>query len=205
MFPEARYFYYNDMIFVVPRDVYYPREDTMLFCEFLSKHLNTRSRSYSKILDMGCGCGVLGIVASKILRKTVVCCDVNTSAINASLFNANLNHARIRAIESDLFSRLKNETFDLILFNPPYLPPAKEDMLVEESERAAWCGGGKLISRFLSEARNHLTENGRIYLLYSTLTEKIDFGAHGFDAALVESKKLPWEKLFIAELRKREL
>jgi release factor glutamine methyltransferase len=197
---KGRYFYYNDMVFVIPDDVYYPREDTLLFCDFLSKNL--AHSQFEKILDMGCGCGILGILTSKILNKTVICCDINESAINASLFNANLNKARIKAIKSDLFSNLNNTKFDLIIFNPPYLPPAKEDLLVDEKKRITWCGGIKLIYRFLSEAYDHLTENGKIQLLYSTLTGKINFEKYGFNSKIMMKEKLSWEELIIVELWK---
>ena len=73
-----------------------------------------------KVLDLGCGYGVVGITISKAFPDTeVVLVDINKRAVSLAKENIRLNNAlNARALWSDLFSKI-NEQFDTILLNPP--------------------------------------------------------------------------------------
>ena len=80
-----------------------------------------------------------------------------------------VNEKGIETFRSDLFSNIK-EKFDLIIFNPPYLPDdERED---DESKLVTTGGknGDEIIIRFLKQAIEHLNKNGKILLLISSLT-----------------------------------
>jgi len=87
--------------------------------------------------------------------------------------------------------------FDWILFNTPYLPSEGE------ADEASWAGGesgGEVIRRFLGEARGHLSENGSILMIYSSLSDltEDDFNGYGFE--LLEEMGVFFEKIYCVRL-----
>lgn len=75
-----------------------------------------------KILDMGCGYGVVGILAAKLIgEKNVTMCDISESAVKQAKINAELNGVPDIDIKiSDGFSEICDNDFTMILSNPPY-------------------------------------------------------------------------------------
>lgn len=75
-----------------------------------------------KILDMGCGYGIVGILAaSEVGEENVTMCDISNEAVEMASYNAKLNgFNKIRIIQSDAYEKIKDLDFDLILCNPPY-------------------------------------------------------------------------------------
>jgi len=75
-----------------------------------------------KVLDLGCGYGVVGIVAAKVIGvDNVVMSDNNAKAISLSQSNAKLNDVEgIKVIKSDGFNDMHDKDFSIILSNPPY-------------------------------------------------------------------------------------
>jgi 16S rRNA (guanine1207-N2)-methyltransferase len=75
-----------------------------------------------KVLDLGCGYGVVGIYAAKIIGvNKVVMCDNDPLAAKHAGENAVLNDvAGVKIIQSDGFRELDDKDFTLILSNPPY-------------------------------------------------------------------------------------
>lgn len=75
-----------------------------------------------KILDMGCGYGVVGILAAKLIgRERVTMCDISEKAVKQAKINAELNGVPDIDIKiSDGFSEIADNDFTLILSNPPY-------------------------------------------------------------------------------------
>ncbi|MCL2840448.1 MAG: methyltransferase [Defluviitaleaceae bacterium] len=75
-----------------------------------------------KILDLGCGYGVVGIYAAKVIgEENVVMSDISKKCIELSQKNALNNHVgNIKIIQSDGFKDLYDKDFTFILSNPPY-------------------------------------------------------------------------------------
>ncbi|MDE5578255.1 MAG: methyltransferase [Oscillospiraceae bacterium] len=75
-----------------------------------------------KVLDMGCGYGVVGILAAKLIgQESVTMCDISESAVKQAKINAELNGVpNIDIKVSDGFSEIPDNDFTLILSNPPY-------------------------------------------------------------------------------------
>ena len=168
MSSRSKKVFFGDFVFVVDENVYEPAEDTFLLAE------NLDVNGGDIVLDMGAGCGILGILAAK-KAKYVVAVDINPYAVRCARENALLNNARskISFIQADLFAALSEKTkFDAILFNAPYLP-------VEENEPPSWVGrawsggatGREVIDRFITQSVTHLKEQGRVILLQSTLAD----------------------------------
>lgn len=136
--------------------VYEPAEDSYLLIKALEVKGN------EKILDMGTGCGIIALHLAKKGCK-VVAVDINEKAVENAKKNAKANGLKIDFRKSNLFEAI-NEKFDLIVFNPPYLPTKEEDL--------AWDGGKdgiEIIKKFLEEAKNYLEKDGMIYIVLSSL------------------------------------
>ena len=159
---------FNECMFHVSKDVYEPAEDTFLLAENLVVDKN------DVVLDVGTGCGILGIIAAKKARR-VVAVDVNPHAVCCAKMNAELNGVaeKMEILRSDLFKAVKkNVKFDLIIFNAPYLPSEMR----EETNwiDRAWAGGPtgrQLIDQFILQAQSYLKKGGKILLVQSTLSD----------------------------------
>ncbi|WP_299460817.1 methyltransferase, partial [uncultured Gimesia sp.] len=75
-----------------------------------------------RVLDLGCGYGVVGILAAKIVGpENVVMTDIEQTAVNLAQTNATRNQvAGVKIIQSDGFQDHNETDFDWILSNPPY-------------------------------------------------------------------------------------
>ena len=158
---------FGEYVFDILDSVYEPSEDSTLFAENLFVQ-------GGKVLDVGTGCGILGILAAA-KADMVVATDVNPYAIDCARHNARLNHVenKMAFVRGDLLTWLRFDAkFDLVLFNSPYLP-VEENQNLSWVERA-WAGGktGRvIIDRFISQVCGHVTRNGRVLMLQSTLSD----------------------------------
>ncbi len=193
--------FFDRYVFEVCQDVYAPAEDSFLFAENLTVQESVR------VLDVGTGCGILGILAAE-KAKEVVAVDVNPHAVQCARRNAASNKVldKMAFLRSDLLTPLREtEPFDLILFNAPYLPS-------EESETATWSGrawaggtgGRQVIDRFILQAPAHLNPSGRLLLMQSTLASveltQLAFKKSGMDARVLAKQDLPFfETLVLLE------
>lgn len=185
--------FFEDYVFFVSENVYEPAEDSFLFAE------NLVVREGDVVLDMGTGCGILGVVAAEKAAK-VVAVDVNPYAVRCTKENARLNGVldKMFFVQGDLFTAIRfGERFDLVLFNAPYLPS-------DSVEDASWLGcawsggvaGRQVVDRFISEVPKYLKRGGHVFLMQSTLSDVGEtlrrIGENGLKASVVAERDLPF-------------
>jgi len=180
----------------VPESVYLPHEDSLLLAHEIEK-LGS-SLADARFLEIGCGSGLISILAAK-LGAVVTATDINPEAVEAAIQNAKANSVQLNAFASDLFANVKG-SFDFIIFNAPYLPD--EDAGARSREQwSLHSEKGNIIERFISKAKNHLNEDGRILLLFSSLSGDIIklLEENGFESKILKKEKIDFEEIFIVE------
>ncbi|MEM1549292.1 MAG: methyltransferase [Candidatus Methanomethylicia archaeon] len=193
--------FYGFKIVVFPR-VYYPSDDSYMIADFLYSLNN----EYEYGLDIGCGCGILTLMLTRIC-KHVIAIDVSSLATKNTFYNVKLNglQQKVSVIRGDLITSIKfKPIFDIITFNPPYLPMNDFDKYVYEEELRMWCGGfnGRLlVDRFLDTFKNILKPSGEVLLLQSSLSDHkktIDKLTNmGFKISIISEKSFFYEKLYL--------
>ena len=98
---------------------------------------------------------------------------------------------------------MHNKKFDFIIFNPPYLPEDKREPEESKLQTTAGKKGYELILRFLDEAKHHLTKNGKIIILFSSLSKPLVIKKHAkkkYKLKLLNKKKIFFEELYVYEI-----
>jgi len=144
--------------------VYEPAADTYLLLDAIT--INPTD----SVLDVGCGAGLASLVAAS-KAKRVVSIDISFLAVRNTSENLRRNglDQNVSVLQSDLFIGLSNDVkFTMIMFNPPYLPA---DEMNTEMDHALIGGaeGSDLTERFVKEAASHMYDNGRLYVVVSSL------------------------------------
>jgi release factor glutamine methyltransferase len=176
--------------------IYSPEEDSYLLEKVILENLPdlVKQNSKLKFLEVGVGSGIQLKAAEKagVKKENIFGVDVNIDAVK------HCQNEGFHCMKSNLFENVK-EKFDVIVFNPPYLP---EDENPEDEESKLITTGGKMGSEipneFLKQAKEHLKENGIIFLLISSLTKGIDW--QDYKKELMAEKKLFFEKLEVYKL-----
>jgi len=174
--------------------MYHPREDSYLLSFVLTKYLKNKVKNI-KILDIGSGSGIQAETCRKLGFKNINVSDTDPQSISF------LKKKKFKAIKSNLFSNIK-EKFDLVIFNPPYLPEDKYD---KEKDTTGGKKGYETILRFLKQAKEHLRENGAILLLYSSFSKprviKREAKKLKYEIKLLAQKRIFFEELYVIELK----
>ena len=179
--------------------IYMPEEDSYIMKEELKKIIEKEKPK--KVLDMGTGSGILALEATR-MAKHIDAVDVNKAALNFVKEQiAKLGFRNINVFYSDLFSNIK-EKYDLIIFNPPYLPDGND--IKEKWLKQAIIGGNKgneIIIKFLKQAKDFLLPKGKILFCFSSLSnkEKIDeaLRKENYEWKLLKKEKFWFEKLYV--------
>ncbi len=152
--------------YYVDKNVLIPRLETELVCEQALKYITEKS----KVLDLCCGSGVLGITAQLEKGANVTLADVSKDALKVAKYNAKNLKAKVKSVQTDMFAKVKGK-YDVILCNPPYIPtdviPTLDDSVKNHEPTLALDGGkdGLEFYRILAtQAPKFLNKNGVLVL-----------------------------------------
>lgn len=108
---------------------------------------NMEIKKKSKILDIGCGIGILGIVAAKLFDADVVMTDINKRAFMLTGKNAALNNVNAEIHQGNLYEKIKDNDFDIVLSNPPQT------------------AGKDICFKLIEQSKNYLKKNGSLRIV----------------------------------------
>jgi len=153
-------FFFKEHELEVLETVYEPQEDSFLLAE------TVEVKPGVKALDIGCGSGIQSIslalngaevTAVDVNPKALACTEANAKALGLS--------EKIKIKKSNLFSELKEEKFDLVVFNPPYLPDdGPKDAALDGGEN-----GLEIIHSFLDKLSLFLNKDGSGWFIVSSV------------------------------------
>jgi len=123
------------------------------------------AKSMKRVLDIGTGSGVLGLIALKHGAKEVVATDISSSAVENAARNAGelgyaaAFHARlVPAGRPGAFSVIgAGEKFDLVIMNPPFVKGEVKSI----KDHIIYDPGFVLLRSFLEGLKAHLNKKGR--------------------------------------------
>ena len=170
--------------------VYQPEADTYLLLTSVINEI----RDNDTVLEVGTGSGIIALGCSE--RARCIATDVNPHACR-------MTHGMgVEVVRTDLYAGLKGP-FDLIIFNPPYLPTAESERIDDWLEYALDGGpdGRAAIRRFASGLHRILHPYGRVLLLVSSLTGIQEtrelFAEQGFLSFIVSETTTEGERLVV--------
>lgn len=187
--------------FLILPDVFNPK----LFHtgEFMMGHLDSQKVAPgARVLDMGTGSGI-GAVAASRWAGQVVAVDKNPSAVRCARINVLLNRVeqRVEVREGDLFAPVEDESFDVVLFNPPFFSGRPQDRL-EAAFRS-----DDIAERFAAELAGHLRPAGHALIVLSSHGQERRFvealRGQGFELGVVAERDLHSEVLSLYIARRK--
>lgn len=167
---------FMNLKFYVDENVLIPQPDTEILVEEAIKTIDEiRPEKNIKVLDLCTGSGAIAIAIKKYAEDAkkqieVYASDISEEAIKIAEKNAKRNDVHINFILSDMFQKMQEKDFDIILSNPPYIETQTISSLSKEVQyepHMALDGGedGLEFYRVIAEnAHEYLNENGSILL-----------------------------------------
>lgn len=184
------YFFPDPIINYDFKNVYTPSDDSYLLIDYFKRNINQNEfdgieiEKINNVLDIGTGTGIIAILFQIFKKKIhnfnpkIYASDILDDALNCARKNEKLNgfDGKISFIKSNLFNSfpiyLRN-LFEIIVFNPPYLPASN---LIDKAEQKSkidysWVGGQKgyeVLFEFISKVKYFLNLNQKCYVYFIT-------------------------------------
>ena len=122
------------MDFFVDENVLIPRPDTEILVEEVIKI--AQKYNSPRILDLCTGSGAIAISLKKFVPNAdITAVDISEKALEIAQKNAEKLEAKINFVKSNLFDKLDNKKFDIIVSNPPYIRKDEIKKLSEEVQK----------------------------------------------------------------------
>lgn len=219
----------DPIIEVVHDEVYTPSDDTYLMMDYLRNTVTAELFDdlplflISNILDMGTGSGIIAIFLELLkevnhdFNARIYASDISEHAISCAKRNEKLNNInnKITFLQSDLFNTFPmkyRNFFDVIIFNPPYLPSLEIEQSVIQKKQIdrSWEGGKEgteTLERFFKAAGGFLNPEHPcfIYFISSSLTnlntlDKI-IEENGFRNEILDKKHVFFEDIILNRVK----
>ena len=125
--------YFMGEKFIVNPSVLIPRDETEILVRKAVEIIT--ENGFKSALDVGTGSGCIACMIAKNTESQIIGLDISTDALNTALDNASGLNLYNKAVfrKSDIFSNVKpDEKFDIIISNPPYIPPQEKENIQTE-------------------------------------------------------------------------
>jgi release factor glutamine methyltransferase len=172
---------------VVPAGVFHP--GVFFSSRTMARSLRRAELRGRTVLDVGCGSGVLALVAAR-RGASATAVDINPVAVETCSDNARRNGLQVEVLHSDLFAALRGRTFDLVVVNPPFF---RKDPV--DAAEHAWFAGKDLgyFDRFFAGLGAVLGERGAMWMVLSANCDidsiRSAARSHGHDLREVERRR----------------
>lgn len=162
--------WFCDLPFYVDERVLVPRSP---FAELIARHFDAPATQPNHILDLCTGSACIAIALAQAYPVAQVdAVDISQDALDVADINISDYGLtdRVYPICSDLFSALEGQKYDLIVSNPPYVDAEDMADLPDEFHHepelglAAGNDGLDLVKKMLLQAKDHLTDDGVLYI-----------------------------------------
>jgi release factor glutamine methyltransferase len=158
--------------FKVNKNVLIPRPETEVLIEIVNEHIEDNPNFY--ILEIGTGSGnIPAAISYENKNVKIFSVDISFKALNIAKYNIKANNLdmNIALINSSLLSPFKKcKRFDILISNPPYIKDSDIGLLQNEIKNfepltalKAGSDGLFFYKQILTESRNYLKENGKIF------------------------------------------
>lgn len=157
---KPRKYCYENICVKVHPDVFPPHLtfSTKILLDFIS----TLNLDNKKLLELGCGSGIISIYASK-KGAIVTATDINLKALEFLNKNSIQNNTSINSFYSNLFDKIEDISFDYIIINPPYYPKDAKNI----KEQAWYCGQNFEYFESLFKQIREKNIQSKIYIILS--------------------------------------
>lgn len=146
----------DELTIEAPAGVYHPTPESssLLFIRNIQAMPMPAPR---RTLEIGAGCGPIALSIAKRWGGHVVATDISAHSLEVARANARRNGLTPVLLHSDLFEKVRESDFDLVVFNTPLIDKAPEDDL----ERESLCDpGGRVLRRYLEGLPRVLAPSG---------------------------------------------
>lgn len=161
--------------FYVDENVLIPQPDTEILVESVLQICNNIKNKKIKILDLCTGSGAIAISLEKILNQKnieteIYASDISIEALKIAKKNNQKHSTNVEFIESDLFKNIKENNFDIIVSNPPYIKKHIINTLSKQvqHEPIIALDGGKdgldFYKKILEQAKEFIRDKGFLCL-----------------------------------------
>lgn len=167
---------FMNLEFYVDENVLIPQPDTEILVESVLEICNNiKENTKIKILDLCTGSGAIAIALNCELNKRnihteIIASDISDNALKVAKKNNVKNNTKVKFIHSDLFENIKDNDFDIIVSNPPYI---KKDVIqtlakqVRNEPIIALDGGNDgldFYKKIIEQARKYIKNEGYLCL-----------------------------------------
>lgn len=208
--------------------VYPPSDDTYLIIDYFKKNVSENFfdglpfTTIRNVLDMGTGTGIIALFLQEIKKyfskftTKIFASDISDAAIRCATINERTNNYKdnINFIKSDLFRKFPpslQHSFDIIVFNPPYLSSIsyKENDLIRRSSDSNWDGGERgfeVFLDFIKQVKDFLNSEQKYYIYYisssstdlNQLNDELE--TRGFQNRVLNKKHIFFEDIILNRL-----
>ena len=211
-------------------NVYKPSDDTYLITDYFRENINEihfdglEIKKIKYVLDMGTGTGIIALFLNEFKKRIanfspeIFASDVLETAIKCAKLNEVINNLEksINFIHSDLFTSFPAHLincFNIIIFNPPYLPSLKNKIIpsTKKDQDKSWNGGERgieLFLEFISQVKPFINSSQMFYIYYISSSAskfenvKNELLKHGFKNTILKKKHIFFEDIILNRLEK---